>query len=139
MRWDFPLKSNPNRPDLIHARSDTIEEKAAFCEAFITGQRGIVVMQTFNEGLELPNGKAEQWTVNPGDHQPRGFAFLWRRFEIAGSPMPLLACVMVTVPASELIRPITDRMPAILMMETGQNSWVKNRIGRRVQGDIENR
>jgi putative SOS response-associated peptidase YedK len=29
-------------------------------------------------------------------------------------PAPVFACVMVTVPASRLISPITDRMPAIL-------------------------
>ena len=34
--------------------------------------------------------------------------------QIAPFAEPLLACVMVTVPASGLISPITDRMPAIL-------------------------
>src|SRR5204863_6297694 len=83
-------------------------------DAFVSWQRGIVVMQTFNEGLELPNKKTEQWTIDPLDSQPRGFAFLWRRFEVQGNATPMLACVMVTVPASQLISPITDRMPAIL-------------------------
>jgi putative SOS response-associated peptidase YedK len=52
--------------------------------------------------------------------RPRGFAFVWRRFELADVPVPLLACVMVTVPANGLIRraikPGEDdpRMPAIL-------------------------
>jgi putative SOS response-associated peptidase YedK len=71
-------------------------------------------MRTFNEGKELPNGKTEQWTVNPGDGVPRGFTFLWRRFDLASVPVPLLACVMVTVPPSKLVAQITDRMPAIL-------------------------
>ena len=31
-----------------------------------------------------------------------------------GQGNPMLACVMVTVPASQLIAPVTDRMPAIL-------------------------
>jgi len=114
MRWGFPHRSNPNRPEPIHVRSDTIDEKPTFRDAFLNGQRGIVVMQTFNEGKVLPNGKTEQWTVDPGDGVPRGFAFLWRRFEIAGQPAPLLACVMATVPPSNLIAQITDRMPAIL-------------------------
>jgi putative SOS response-associated peptidase YedK len=71
-------------------------------------------MRTFNEGKELPNGKTEQWTIDPGDGVPRGFAFLWRRFDIEGLPAPLLCCVMVTVPPSKLVAQITDRMPAIL-------------------------
>jgi putative SOS response-associated peptidase YedK len=114
MRWGFPHRADPNRPGLIHARSETIDELPTFKDVFLNGQRGIVVMRTFNEGLELPSGKTEQWTINPGDGVPRGFAFLWRRFEIGGLPAPLLACVMATVPASELVSPITDRMPAIL-------------------------
>lgn len=68
------------------------------------------------------SGKTEtrQWTVDPRDGQPRGFAFVWNRFTIPDLPAPMLACVMVTVPANELIRrtikPLEDdpRMPAIL-------------------------
>jgi putative SOS response-associated peptidase YedK len=114
MRWGFPHAKNPRVPQPIHARSETIDTTAAFRKAFIDGQRGIVVMRTFNEGKELSPTQTEQWTIDPGDGIPRGFAFLWRRFEPEGFPAPLLACVMVTVPASQLISPITDRMPAIL-------------------------
>ncbi len=114
MRWGFPHRSDFRRPDPIHVRSETIDEKPTFKDAFLNGQRGIVVMQTFNEGKELPNGKCEQWTINPGDGVPRGFAFLWRRFEIKDLPAPLLCCVMATVPPNKLISEITDRMPAIL-------------------------
>lgn len=121
MRWGFPHRSNPNRPDPIHVRSETIDQKPTFKDAFLNGQRGIVVMQTFNEGKELPSGKTEQWTINPGDGIPRGFAFLWRRYEIAGLPAPLFACVMATVPPNKLIAEITDRMPAILEAE----DWAK--------------
>jgi putative SOS response-associated peptidase YedK len=82
--------------------------------AMASWRRGIVVMQTFNEGLDLPNGKTEQWTIDPCDGIPRGFAFLWQGYEMEGQREPMLPCVMVTVPASKLIQPITDRMPAIL-------------------------
>ena len=64
--------------------------------------------------------KVRQWTIDPRDGQPRGFAFVWRRFEISDLAAPLLACVMTTVPANDLIRRTvksleTDpRMPAIL-------------------------
>jgi putative SOS response-associated peptidase YedK len=72
------------------------------------------VMKTFNEGLDLPNGKTEQWTIDPRDGIPRGFAFLWQGYEMEGAREPMFCCAMVTVPASRLIAPITDRMPAIL-------------------------
>jgi putative SOS response-associated peptidase YedK len=69
-----------------------------------------------------PSGRTEtrQWTVDPKDGQPRGFAFVWRRFEISDLPAPMLACVQATVPANELIRRTIKsqeddpRMPAIL-------------------------
>jgi len=126
MRWGFPHRSNPMSPEPIHARSESIDEKQTFKQAFLDGQRGIVLMRTFNEGEEVPTKtgktKTEQWTVDPGDGVMRGFAFLWRRFDIGGLPAPLLACVMVTVPASKLVRTIMEnqddpRMPAILENE----------------------
>jgi putative SOS response-associated peptidase YedK len=101
-----------------------VDSKEPFRKPFHGGQRGIVVFRTFNEGEEVvkPSGKTEmrQWTVDPRDGQPRGFAFVWNRFTIPDLPVPMLACVMVTVPANELIRrtikPLEDdpRMPAIL-------------------------
>ncbi len=114
MRWGFPHRSDWRRPDPIHARSETIDERPTFRDAFLGGQRGIVVMRTFNEGKELPSSRTEQWTIDPGDGIPRGFAVLWRLFELKDVPAPLLACVMVTVPPSKLVAQITDRMPAIL-------------------------
>ncbi len=116
MRWGFPLRSNPMRPDPIHVRAETIDEKPTFKDAFLDGQRGIVVVRTFNEGKELSPSKTEQHTITPGG-EPLGIAFLWRRFEIPGLPAPFLACVMATVPANPLISSITDRMPAVLAAE----------------------
>lgn len=114
MRWGFPAQNNFLTPKHLHARSETIDSTQAFAPLFHAGKRCIVVMKTFNEGLELPNGKTEQWTIDPCDGVPRGFAFLWQGYEMQGVKEPLLASVMVTVPASKLIAPITDRMPAIL-------------------------
>jgi putative SOS response-associated peptidase YedK len=124
MRWGFPDRRDWRRPQPIHARAETIDELRTFREAFSDGQRGIVVFETFNEGEEVtkPSGAkvTQQWTVNPGYGRPRGFGFIWRRFELSDLPAPLLACAMVTVPANELIRRTIKareddpRMPAIL-------------------------
>ncbi len=124
MRWGFPSPKDWRRPQPIHARAETIDELRTFRGAFAAGQRGIVLFRTFNEGEEVvkPSGKTEtrQWTIDPKDGRPRAFAFLWQRFEISALPTPMLACVMVTVPANELIRrsiksaDADPRMPAIL-------------------------
>lgn len=57
MRWSFAGKSdkNPARPKHMHARSETIDQLPTFANAFVHG-RGILVVRTFNEGEELPNG-----------------------------------------------------------------------------------
>jgi putative SOS response-associated peptidase YedK len=137
MRWGFPHPQDWRRPQPIHARAETVEAREPFGKAFHDGQRGIVVFRTFNEGEEVttPSGRTatRQWTIDPGDGRPRGFAFVWRRFEIPGLPEPLLACVMVTVPANELIRrnikqrEDDPRMPAILADGEAWETWLGER------------
>ena len=114
MRWGFPDRQDRRRPQPIHARSETIESTKAFAEAFLDGQRGIVLMKTFNEAPDI-EGPTIQHTITPGEDPALAAAFVWRRFEIPGQAEPLFACVLVTVPANALIATLpTDRMPAFL-------------------------
>lgn len=116
MRWGFPHPKDWRRPQPIHARSETIETTKAFASAFLGGQRGIVLMKTFNEAPDV-EGPTIQHTITPGDEKALAAAFVWRRFEVADSRV-MLACVMVTVPANKLISTLpTDRMPAFLAAE----------------------
>jgi len=105
MRWGFPHRDDHRRPDPIHARAETIDVKPTFQGAFHGGQRGIVLVKSFNEAAD----KGPQHVIVPGDAPALGLAMLWRRFA------DLPACVMVTVPANALIATLpTDRMPAVL-------------------------
>ena len=57
MRWGYPRRGNWRAPDPIHARSETIDSKPTFAAAFQKGQRGIVLVKTFNEGKQIsPKG-----------------------------------------------------------------------------------
>jgi putative SOS response-associated peptidase YedK len=120
MRWGFPRRGNWRSPDPIHARSETIDSKPTFAKPFKNAQRGIVLVKTFNEGKQISPKVTEQHTIMLGDEPAGAIAMLYDRFEIAELPAPLLACVMATVPANELIRTLTtehaesDRMPAFL-------------------------
>jgi putative SOS response-associated peptidase YedK len=108
MRWGFPHRDDPRRPDPIHARAETIDVKPTFRDAFHGGQRGIVLVKSFNEAAE----KGPQHVILPGRAPALGLAMLWRSFA------DLPACVMVTVPANALIATLpTDRMPAVLAPE----------------------
>ena len=108
MRWGFPHRDDARRPDPIHARAETIDRKPTFRDAFLSGQRGIVLAKSFNEAPD----SGQQHVIMPGNLAAIGIAVLWRRFG------DLLCCVMVTVPANDLIAGLpTDRMPAILAPE----------------------
>jgi putative SOS response-associated peptidase YedK len=121
MRWGFPHPKDWRRPQPIHARSEAIDTTRAFAQAFQDGQRGIVLMKTFNEAPDV-EGPTVQHTITPGDEKALAAAFIWRRFELADIPVPLLACVLATVPANKLIATLpTDRMPAFLAAD----DWAK--------------
>lgn len=114
MRWGFPHPKDWRRPEPIHARAEGIDTTNAFAKAFRDGQRGIVLVKTFNEAPQ----SGAQHTIRPGDQPAIGIAFLWRQFEIAELAQIMPACVMVTVPANKLIATLpTDRMPAVLAEE----------------------
>lgn len=118
MRWGWPDPKNYKRPKHFHARGETIDTTRAFAPSFIDGRRGIVLMKTFNETPYQRD--TEQWTIDPRDGRARGIAFVCQGFDIEGSKEKLLACVMVTVRANELLRESImkgdddPRMPAIL-------------------------
>lgn len=68
MRWGFAGKddANPARPKHMHARAETVDRLPTFAQAFASS-RGILMVHTFNEGEELPNGKTKQWVITPQD------------------------------------------------------------------------
>ncbi len=115
MRWGFSKPENPSfKPDHMHARAETIDTRPTFAEAFAE-RRGIVLVETFNEGAQLPSGKTQQWVIRPKDRKPMAIAVIWE--EWVGDAGSEATFVMVTVPPNDLIARITDRMPAILRQE----------------------
>lgn len=126
MRWGFPHPQDHRRPQPIHARSETIETTKAFARSFLDGQRGIVLFKTFNEAPDI-EGATIQHTITPGDEPALAAAFIWQRFDVGALPAPMLACVLVTVPANKLISTLpTDRMPAFLAPEDWE-TWLGER------------
>lgn len=117
MRWGFAENSAPTpaRPKHMHARCETIDTRPTFADSF-RHRRGVLFVNTFNEGEELPNGKTKQWTITPNDGAPIAIAVIFEDW-INGEER-LTTFVQVTTPASPLIAPVTDRMPAILTVET---------------------
>lgn len=127
MRWGFAGKgdANPSRPKHMHARSETIDKLPTFADAFMN-HRGILVVHTFNEGEELPNGKTKQWVITPKDGQPIAIAVICEKW--TNGDETLNSFIQVTTPANALISKITDRMPAILQPEDWE-VWLGERQG----------
>ncbi|MDZ4776924.1 MAG: SOS response-associated peptidase family protein [Alphaproteobacteria bacterium] len=118
MRWGFPDRaaSNPARPKHMHARAETVDTRPTFAGAFQNG-RGILLVHTFNEGEELPNGKTKQWVITPTDG-PIAIAVIAEEWINGEERLPVF--VQVTTTANALIAPVTDRMPAILPRDVWQ-------------------
>ncbi len=116
MRWGFAGKNAaaPSQPKHMHARGETVERLPTFAGAFAQG-RGILMVRTFNEGEELPNGRTKQWVITPQDGQPIAIAVICEAWH--NGPQTLPTFVQVTTAANKLISRITDRMPAILPRE----------------------
>lgn len=127
MRWGFAAKGdkNPSRPKHMHARSETIDRLPTFANAFMHG-RGILVVHTFNEGEELPNGKTKQWVITPKDGKPIAIAVICEKWTNGDEALDTF--IQVTTSANALISKITDRMPAILRPEDWE-VWLGEREG----------
>lgn len=117
MRWGFSRPGVASfKPDHMHARSETVDSRPTFAESFAE-RRGILMVDTFNEGEEQPNGKTKQWVIRPKDRKPVALAVIWEEWEGDAGAVPCF--IQITVPANPLISKITDRMPAVLH----ENDW----------------
>ncbi len=115
MRWGFcKPRSAVFKPDHMHARGETIDSRPRFCDAF-GERRGVLLVETFNEGEKLESGRTKQWVISPRDRKPISIAVIWEEWE--GDAGTELCFIQVTVPANPLIAKVTDRMPAILRQE----------------------
>lgn len=84
-------------------------------QVFIPGI--LIVAQGFiewQEGREIKKVKNPVFLTLPGK-QPMGFAGLWEKWSPTTPGQPLYrSCAIVTVRASERVRPYHHRMPAVL-------------------------
>ena len=96
---------------LINARAETAAEKPAF-RAAMGARRCLVVADGFYEWRRT--GRAKQaYLFQLDGGRPFAFAGLWETWRRPDNS-PLETCTLLTTDANELVRPIHDRMPAIL-------------------------
>jgi len=111
-QWGLPPTA-PGRPPLFNARADTAPTKEAFRAAF-AGGRCVVPADGFYEWRTTPDqaGRQPLWI-----HRPDGRLLLMAGLYEAGR-----FAVLTTEP-NQLLRPIHDRMPALLS-EQEATAWL---------------
>ncbi|MEX2121576.1 MAG: SOS response-associated peptidase [Pirellulales bacterium] len=106
-RWaDDPAIGNR----LINARAETVASKPAFRDAF-RERRCLVVADGFYEWKKT-GGRKQPYHLGLRQGELLAFAGLWDQWQRSGAALE--TATIVTTDANELVRPLHDRMPAIV-------------------------
>jgi len=106
---------------MINARAETVAEKPAFKNAFLK-RRCLIPADGFYEWKGAKGQKQPMLIILP-DKKPFAFAGLWEIWDKNDPEPPYRSCTIITTEASEAIRDIHHRMPAILKPEAYEN-WL---------------
>ena len=75
-------------------------------------ERGILMVETFSEGEDLPGGKTKQWIITPNEDKSIVITVISEEWCRAAER--LCPFVMIIVPPNSLIGQVADCMPAVL-------------------------
>ncbi len=108
---------------MINARAETVAEKPSFRSAF-KKRRCLILADGFYE-WHGEKGKKQPVFITLPDNKPFAFAGLWETWDDKGkSDSVYRSCTIITTAASNSIRQIHHRMPAVLKPEIYEN-WIK--------------
>jgi putative SOS response-associated peptidase YedK len=122
LKWGFP--TNFSKRPLINARSETIDEKDTFKDAFFN-RRCIIPVDSYYEWQEV-NGKKIKRRISLGDTSIFSLAGLYNIYTLGQEKY--LSFVIITTAANEKIANIHDRMPSILEKEA-EDIWLNPKEG----------
>lgn len=104
-------KDNKNSHHLINARAETVREKPSFRAAF-QKRRCLIVASGFYEWATHEAGK-QAFNIRRQDRRPFAFAGLWEHWQHGQDT--LYSCTIITTQATDIMRPIHERMPVIIL------------------------
>lgn len=105
---------------MINARSETVEHKPSFREAF-RSQRCLIPADGFLEWKKLRGGKHPFYFQLQG-RELFAFAGLWERWQ-ATPGLTLDSCCILTTTPNEMVAKVHDRMPVILPSDA-YSTWL---------------
>ena len=114
MRWGFVphwYKSVADGPLLFNARAETLAEKPAFTDA-CRRRRCLIPADGFYEWKKTVGSKSKPFYVRRSDRQQMIFAGIWQFSDDCEDRIP--TCTIITVPASEQISGVHNRMPLLI-------------------------
>ncbi|HYL05126.1 MAG TPA: SOS response-associated peptidase [Thermoanaerobaculia bacterium] len=97
---------------LINARAESLADKPAFRDSF-RRRRCLVPADGFYEWKKLAAKVKQPYLIHRQDRRPFGFAGLWSSWRSPESG-PVETFTIITTAPNGLLRPLHDRMPAIL-------------------------
>jgi len=128
MRWGFVphwYKSVADGPLLFNARAETLAKKPAFRDA-CRKRRCLIPADGFYEWEKKVSSKSKPFYVRRSDRQQMIFAGIWQFSGDSEDRIP--TCTIITVPASEQISGIHNRMP-LLIDPSDWAGWLGERQG----------
>jgi len=112
MQWGlvpFWAKADKIGASMINAPIETLTEKPGFRDSF-KDKRCIIPATGFYVWQKLSTVKKPYYVTGNG---LLSFAGLWSRW-VSPQGVELESCAIVTMPANEVMKPVSDRMPALL-------------------------
>jgi putative SOS response-associated peptidase YedK len=115
MRWGFVphWATGPKPAAFVNARAETAPDKPAFRDSF-RSRRCLVPVSGFYE-WEHRGGRKQPHHFPGADDGPLVLAGLWDRW--VGPAGAVEGVAVLTVEADDLVRPLHDRMPAVMPAE----------------------
>jgi putative SOS response-associated peptidase YedK len=120
-------------PPLINARAETLESQPAFAESF-RERRCLIPADGFYEWRNEGSSKTPYW-ISRVDGDLFAFAGLWASLPARDGEGELVSCTIVTCEPNELIRPLHDRMPVVLMPDA-EARWLDPAAGAQELGSL---
>jgi putative SOS response-associated peptidase YedK len=117
---------------MINARAETLAEKPSFRTAF-KKRRCLVLADGFYEWQQTPSGK-QPMRITLASEEPFAMAGLWESWQAPDGSL-LRTFTIVTGEPNELVAPIHNRMPAILLPEH-EAIWLDNAAEPAIWQDI---
>lgn len=111
-----------------NARSETVDEKPSFRDAWRRGQRCIVPVQSFFEP-SWETGKAVRWRIEHAEGEPLGVAGLWAEWRAPnGLVVPSFTMLTLNADTHALMkrfhRPGEEKRMLALLAPTDYDAWL---------------